>query len=245
MTVDGSVRLFAPAKLTTTLRVTGRRADGLHLIDAEMVALDWGDSLQVEPARSTTVELVDVRGQRISAEDTLIRRALELVGISARVVVTKRVPPGAGLGGGSADAAAILRWMGWPTSAAGLAEAATLGADVAFCLVGGRARVGGIGELVEPLAPTDPVPVVTLLTPNVVCSTPVVYARWDEMGGPSGGAGNDLEPAALSAFPEIAEARDALWRAAGLRPRLAGSGGTWFVDRHVDCAGAVRVRALA
>jgi 4-diphosphocytidyl-2-C-methyl-D-erythritol kinase len=146
------------------------------------------------------------------------------VGRSAHVAVEKHIPTGAGLGGGSADAAAVLRWAGCRDRDV----AASLGADVPFCLVGGRARVTGIGEIVEPL-PFE-ARTYTLLTPPFGCSTPAVYRAWDELGGPAGEAGNDLEPAALAVEPRLAEWRDRLGEATGQRPRLAGSGSTWFVE---------------
>lgn len=221
------VSVFAPAKLTLSLRIVGVRADGYHEIDAEMVTLDFGDQLDIEPGRSG-VEMIDGTsrphpGWGADDEDNLVRRALALAGRTARVTVAKAVPVGAGLGGGSADAAAVLRWAGFDDVKA----AASIGADVGFCLVGGRARVRGIGEIVEP-QPHRPERY-TLLIPPVACPTPAVYEAWDELGGPVGPNGNDLEPAALAAVPELARWRNELGEATGLAPRLAGSGGTWFV----------------
>ena len=218
-----TVQVVAPAKLTLSLRVTGRRADGYHLIDAEMVTLDLGDTVRIDPDGSG-VRIVFEGESRAGDEDDLVARALDLAGRRAGVVVHKVVPPGAGLGGGSADAAAVLRWAGVTDPR----RAVTIGADVAFCVVGGRARVRGIGEEVTALPHVDRT--LTLLTPPLHCSTPVVYRAWDELGGPTGDAGNDLEPAALHAYPELARFRDALAEATGQRPRLAGSGSTWFVE---------------
>ncbi len=213
--------LFAPAKLTVSLAVTGVRPDGMHEIDAEMVTLDFGDSLEVEEGDG--LEVVG-RPDLDLGPDNLIDRALRLVGRTAFVRLHKHIPPGAGLGGGSADAAAILRWAGF----ADLVAAAGIGADVAYCLHGGRARVRGIGEKVEPLDHIDQT--FTLFTPELFCSTPAVYRRWDELGAPAGDHGNDLEPAALDLVPEMADARDRLAQHCGQRPRLAGSGSTWFVE---------------
>ncbi|HLU41013.1 MAG TPA: 4-(cytidine 5'-diphospho)-2-C-methyl-D-erythritol kinase [Microthrixaceae bacterium] len=217
-----TVELLAPAKLTLGLRIVGVRPDGYHEIDAEMVSLDLCDRLVLSEGSGLTV----VRGEEATPgdPDDLVVRALGLVGRRAAVVLHKRIPAGAGLGGGSSDAAAILRWAGFDDPE----RASRLGADVPFCIRGGRARVRGIGERLEPL-PHQP-RTFTLLTPPVHCSTPVVYRRWDELGGPEGDHGNDLEPAALSAYPELAEHRDRLWELAGERPRLAGSGSTWFVE---------------
>ncbi len=214
--------LYAPAKLTLTLRITGARDDGYHLIDAEMVTLDFADRLDIGLGDSLVV--VDGDGARPGTPDDLVRRALRITGRVAAIRLSKRIPVGAGLGGGSADAAAILRWAGELDPAI----AASLGADVPFCVVGGRARVRGIGEIVEPL-PFEP-RTLTLLTPPFGCSTADVYRTWDTMGGPSGPHGNDLELAALAVEPRLAEWRTALAEVTGLEPRLAGSGSTWFVE---------------
>jgi len=104
--------------------------------------------------------------------ENLVVRALATVGRRARVRLSKRVPAGAGLGGGSSDAAAVLRWAG----ALDPAVAAGLGADVPFCVVGGRALVGGIGELVEPLGFEAFTAV--LVTPGLAVPTPEVYRAW-------------------------------------------------------------------
>jgi 4-diphosphocytidyl-2-C-methyl-D-erythritol kinase len=231
------LELRAPAKLTLSLRVTGVRADGFHLIDAEMVSLDLGDRLLLDPDGDGLVVVRDGVARPGGADD-LVARALRRVGRRAGVELHKRVPPGAGLGGGSSDAAAILRWAGVEDPLV----AAELGADVAFCVRGGRARVQGIGELLEPLAHRDQV--LTLLTPPLHCSTPVVYRAWDELGGPRGDHGNDLEPAALHAFPDLARWRDELADATGQRPRLAGSGSTWFVEGEHPGPGRVVARVI-
>jgi len=226
--------LTAPAKLTLSLRITGVRADGYHLIDAEMVTLDLADTLEIEEGHGVAISGAD----EIDPADNLITRALALVGRTARITVDKRIPPGAGLGGGSADAAAILHWAGY-TDVQGAAQ---LGADVPFCLVGGRARVQGIGELVQPLDYV--LRTLTLLIPPFGCSTPAVYQRWDEMGGPEGSKGNDLEPAALEVEPRLDQYRRELEEATGQTARLAGSGSTWFVEGAYPGGGRIVVRTM-
>jgi 4-diphosphocytidyl-2-C-methyl-D-erythritol kinase len=232
--------LVAPAKLTVSLRVVGVRDDGYHLIDAEMVTLDVVDTLFV--GEGDGLEIVDeASGEGLPVEtddDNLVRRALRLCDRRARVRVHKRIRAGAGLGGGSADAAAILRWAGYDD----VRKAATIGADVAFCLVGGRARVRGMGEIVEPLP--FAVRTYTLLTPPFGCSTPAVYAKWDALGGPHGAHGNDLEPAALDVEPRLAAYRDVLAKVSGRTPRLAGSGSTWFVEGAYPGEGRVLARTV-
>lgn len=215
----------APAKLTVSLRVTGVRGDGYHLIDAEMVTLDYGDVLEI--GEGDGLEVVGPWAAGVpGGPENLVRRALAVTGRRAFVRLDKRVPAGAGLGGGSADAAAVLRWAGCRD----LDVAAGLGADVAFSLVGGRARVGGVGEVIQPLPFVDRA--FTLLVPPLPVDTARVYRAWDELGGPAApdGSVNDLEPAALAVVPELAAWRDRLARATGHRPQLAGSGGSWFVE---------------
>jgi 4-diphosphocytidyl-2-C-methyl-D-erythritol kinase len=225
-----STILVAPAKLTFTLRVIGVRADGYHLIDAEMATLDLADELTVDRGRSG-LEVTGPYAEGVPVDGTnLVARALRRAGVTAWVRVEKRIPHGGGLGGGSADAAAVLRWAG----VTDVAIAAELGADVPFCLVGGRARVRGIGELVEPLS-FEP-RVVTLVVPPLAVSTPAVYRAWDELGGPAGEAGNDLEPAAIVVEPRLGAWRDRIGAATGERPVLAGSGAAWFVPGERDDA---------
>ncbi len=231
----------APAKLTVSLRVTGVRADGYHMIDAEMVTLDLADTLEFDPS-GEGIELVYAGpaaanpGLAVSTgPDNLVARALELVGRRARVRITKRIPAGAGLGGGSADAAAVLRWAGCDD----LDLAARLGADVPFCLLGGRARVGGIGDVVQPLSPVRRS--FTLVLPPLSCPTIDVYRAWDRLGGPTGPGSNDLERAAVEVVPELAAWRDVLADATKTRPQLAGSGSTWFVDGAFPGPGRVVV----
>jgi 4-diphosphocytidyl-2-C-methyl-D-erythritol kinase len=227
----------APAKLTVSLRITGVRADGYHLIDAEMVTLDYGDVLSFSDGDG--LEVVGPHAAGVpTGEDNLVRRALAAVGRRAFVRLDKQVPAGAGLGGGSSDAAAVLRWAG----CADAGVAAGLGADVAFCLVGGRARVCGVGEVVEPLPPVART--FTLLIPPVPVSTPTVYRAWDGLGGAPApdGSVNDLEAAALVVAPALAEWRDQLAAVSGKRPQLAGSGCTWFVEGEFAGEGRIVAR---
>jgi 4-diphosphocytidyl-2-C-methyl-D-erythritol kinase len=222
---ESPIVVSAPAKLTLDLRVTGVRDDGYHLIDAEMVTLDWADSLTITPdGDGLTADGPFASGMPLD-HTNLVAKALRLVDCVAAVHLHKQIPHGGGLGGGSADAAAILRWAGYTD----LEGASRLGADVSFCLVGGRARVRGIGEIVEPL-PFEPLDV-TLVIPPIAVSTPAVYGAWDAMGGPRG-EHNDLEPAALQLVPELVRWRDRIREAAGTQPTLAGSGATWFLRGH-------------
>jgi 4-diphosphocytidyl-2-C-methyl-D-erythritol kinase len=209
-----------------------------------MVSLSLADELELRhdaEGLEVVVEGTARAGLEVAAgASNLVARALELVGRQAQVRLHKRIPAGAGLGGGSSDAAAVLRWAGVRPDQSGLTLAAGLGADVPFCLVGGRARVTGIGEVVEPLEPED-IGFTLLLVPFGV-PTAEVYRRWDSMGGPEGEAGNDLESAAVEVEPRLRLWRDAFGEAAGATPHLAGSGSTWFVEgEHPELAGPFEV----
>ena len=230
--------VLAPAKVTLSLRVSGVRPDGFHEIDAEMVSVDLSDELAFDEGDALVV--VDESGGAgvgvPAGETNLVARALRAVGRRAAVRLVKRIPAGGGLGGGSSDAAAVLRWAG----VADVSVAASLGADVPFCLRGGRARVTGIGDVLEPLAFVERT--LTLSTPPFGCSTPAVYRAWDELGGPAADGPNDLEPAALAVEPRLARWRDRLGDATGQVPVLAGSGSTWFVEGdYPDCVPGARV----
>ena len=201
-----------------------------------MVSLNLYDELTITPgARGVT--FIDERNGGVPIDidpyDNLVTRAAALAGVELGATVRKRIPAQAGLGGGSADAAAVLRWAGFTD----VERAGSIGVDIAFCLAGGRARVSGIGEIIEPLEYLDLS--FTIVTPNLACSTPEVYAKWDELGGPMGENGNDLEPAALAVVPDLAESRDELGDATGQTPRLAGSGSSWFVEGEFPDAGTV------
>ncbi len=224
-------RLRAPAKLTVSLRVTGVRTDGYHELDAEMVTLDLADELEIDEGGSglTVAVAPGVRADGLPRPgQNLVERALAACGRDAAVRLTKRIPLGGGLGGGSADAAAVLRWAG----CADPDVAVHLGADVPFCLTGGRARVEGVGERVTPL-PFEARDYLLLLPPFGV-ETARAYRAWDQ--DPRHEAPNSLTNAALAVEPRLARWRDALGELAGSEPALAGSGSTWFVE--VTGAGA-------
>jgi 4-diphosphocytidyl-2-C-methyl-D-erythritol kinase len=233
-------RVLAPAKLTLSLEVTGVRPDGYHELRAEMVTVDLADELEFDESRSgLTVEAAPgSRGADLAAAsgggggaggvggadaENLVVRALRETGRTAGVHLTKRIPVGGGLGGGSADAAAVLRWAG----CADPSVAERLGADVPFCLAGGRALVEGIGERVTPL-PYERRTFLMVVPPFGV-ETALVYRAWDEAPVGDGGA-KTLTAAALAVEPRLSAWRDALGQLAGAVPTLAGSGSTWFVE---------------
>jgi len=217
---------LAPAKLTLSLAVTGVRPDGFHELRAEMVALSLADELTFTEGGSGLTVTADsgTRGEKLEGlEGNLITRALAATGRQAAVRLVKRIPLGGGLGGGSSDAAAVLRWAGCTDPAVAVA----LGSDVPFSVAGGRALVEGIGERVTPL------PFVArqflLLVPPFGVDTAAVYAAWDRAGGPAH-ATNALTGPALEVEPRLAPWRNALGELTGTEPQLAGSGSTWFTE---------------
>ena len=189
------MKVFAPAKVNLGLRVLGTRADGFHALDSVVALLGFGDDVELEPAETTTLEMLD-DGVSLGAlpadiERNLAVRAVRLLerevgrSLPTRIRIVKRIPLGGGLGGGSTDAAAVLRGMNdlW---ALGLscerlcALGAELGSDVPLFLLDGTVRMTGRGETVERL-PMDNAPPLWLVLANdgSHCSTPQVYGAWD------------------------------------------------------------------
>lgn len=221
--------LLAPAKLTWYLEVGARRADGLHELRAEMVSLDFADRVLIDGAE----DYVRFAGRFSSLaldDDNLVTRALGLVGRRAGVTVEKFVPPGGGLGGGSADAAAILRWAGGVSADVAL----TLGGDVPFCQLGGRALVEGAGEVLTALAHEERAVTLALLSFGV--NTRECYQAFDELcaRGDRPTGRNHLVAAARLVEPRLAETMDWLRATLGERVQLAGSGSTLFVEGHLE-----------
>lgn len=256
----------APAKVNLYLRVLGRRAgDGHHLLDSLVAfagaAADHVVAMPAEHDLTLTVEgpFAAALASEDSAGNLVLRaaRALaEAAGPSrarrgAALRLTKRVPVAAGLGGGSADAAAALRTLdrlwGLGLGEARLAGiAAGLGADVPVCLAGRPARLGGAGEILRP-APPLPACGLLLVNPGLPLATPAVFAaRQGAFSAPAelpaqgwtdaaalardlAPLGNDLEPAAIALCPVVAEVLAALRALPScLLARMSGSGATCF-----------------
>lgn len=211
---------FAHAKINWSLAVSGRREDGYHLLDTLMQTISVFDTLSFAPAEALTLETEgDIK---VPGADNLVLRAARLLrealGVQkgAAIRLTKRIPAGAGLGGGSADAAAALHGLNalWALGLSTEALArlgARLGADIPFCLTGGFARVQGIGERVLPLPDTEPYHL-ALIWPGQALSTPAVFSAYDrqeDRGGSSSVCGAHVK---LSRGQEILRERPALDR---------------------------------
>ena len=246
------MRLFAPAKVNLALHVTGRRADGYHLLDSAVVFAGLGDHLTLEPSDALALTVTGPRAGGVPADRrNLVWRAAELFpqGRGAAITLEKRLPHAGGLGGGSADAAAALRGLSalWSRPLPRADEILSLGADVPVCVAGRPMRMSGIGETLAPLPPMPEVWLV-LVNAGVEVPTGAVFAAlhgrenpplpalpeagWPDAGALAAwlrGARNDLEPAARSEVPGIGAVLDALDARPGcLMARMSGSGGTCF-----------------
>ena len=251
------LREAAPAKVNLYLHVTGRRADGYHLLDSLAVFGPAADGLSLAPAEALSLALDGRFGAALEAEpDNLVLRAARALaaaaGVPARaaMVLTKRLPVASGIGGGSADAAAALRGLdrlwGLRLGEARLAAiAAPLGADIPVCVASRPARMGGVGEVLS-AAPAIPACGLLLVNPGVALATPAVFkartgdftppaglpAAWPDaatMAGNLARLRNDLEAPAIALCPAVAEVLAALRALPGcLLARMSGSGATCF-----------------
>jgi len=242
---SSAIELAAPATLNLFLEILGRRPDGYHELDSVFAEIDLHDTVRVEPspALSLTVEGLPAP----AGPENLAWRAAEALGVPARIHLVKRIPQGAGLGGGSSDAAAVLRGLGRglpPERLHGIAR--SLGADVPFFLTGGTARCRGVGDLVEPLEGGGGREFLLLL-PDLHVSTAAVYAageplltgrrhkstvfaqRYLHQAGRHGVPYfNRLQGAAESLVPELLEVREEAEGMFGVTFTMSGSGSAYF-----------------
>ncbi len=258
----------ARAKLNLCLHVTGRRADGYHLLDSLVVFPALGDRLWAEPATGLSLSVCGPFADQLPADgDNLVLRAAALFGTGAALRLEKNLPAAGGIGGGSADAAATLRLMARMLDAP-LPEARrtlALGADVPVCVESRPARMAGIGEQITPLAPL-PTLWCVLVNPGAACPTPAVFAALERRDGsplpeiPARFADaealldylfatrNDLEAPARRLVPAIGEALEALAASGAALARMSGSGATCFglfEDEGAALSAAERLRAAA
>ena len=248
----------APAKINLALHVTGRRADGYHLLESLVVFSNYGDRLRAEPAEADAFYVTGPFATALpSDESNLVLRARDLLrrhlGKAAEQPVTlrleKNLPVASGIGGGSSDAAAALgllaRFWGIELDREELkAFGLRLGADVPMCLAARPLLARGIGDVLKPLEAFPPLPLL-LVNPGLPLSTPAVFAALMRRDNPplpplnstSGmeemvdwlrGARNDLEAPALSLAPEIGGVLSLLRAEGALIARMSGSGATCF-----------------
>jgi 4-diphosphocytidyl-2-C-methyl-D-erythritol kinase len=250
----------APAKINLYLHITGRREDGYHTLESLVVFAGVGDTVEVMPSPALELSVSGPFAAALSREaDNLVLRAARALAdatgreAQASIQLTKNLPVAAGLGGGSADAAATLLglcefWKVAPDAETLAALALRLGADVPACLAREPVLVSGIGEDVRP-APRLPECHVVLVNPGISLSTPEVFAKFAEQGlygaepesfsvalGDAESLAealrqrrNDLEAPAIALAPVIKEVLEALSHSPGcLLARMSGSGASCF-----------------
>jgi 4-diphosphocytidyl-2-C-methyl-D-erythritol kinase len=268
---------LAPAKINLFLRVTGRRPDGYHLLDSVFVPLTIYDHVGLGVRQSSAPEVLlrcNEPGLGPDDRNLAVRAAQHFMAefnLTAEVMIDlrKQIPVGAGLGGGSSDAGAVLRMMARLFAVKDhtrmLEVAVRLGADVPFFLSPQPAHVRGIGELIEPLSGLTPLDLV-IAVPPVSVSTAEIFqllqsADWS---GPAtaetlsalsperlapGVLINDLEGVAVKRWPVIAELKSALEQAGAAGAAMSGSGGAVFgifqsAAEAAHAADALRQRPL-
>ncbi|SLN68068.1 4-diphosphocytidyl-2-C-methyl-D-erythritol kinase [Pseudoruegeria aquimaris] len=262
-----TVREFAPAKINLSLHVTGRRADGYHLLDSLVAFCSVGDWILAGKAPEMRLAVAGPRaeGVPLGPENLVLRAAGLMAGAPAALTLEKHLPAAAGIGGGSSDAAATLRALSRLHDAPLPAPEAVLGlgADVPVCLAGRGCRMGGIGERIAPLeAPLPPLGVV-LVNPGIDVPTPAVFKAlavrdnapmpealpplraFDPVVAFLAAQRNDLEAPARAIAPAIGEvlAAIAATKGCGLA-RMSGSGATCFGLYETEAAAASAAEAL-
>ncbi len=244
------MRAAAFAKVNLALAVFPRSADGFHPLRGIFQSVSLADEIGIEPASEDGITIIG--GEAPADESNLAWRAVDAVRRTARVsvpvaiTISKRIPSGSGLGGGSADAAAALGLMSNRFHLDGettveLAE--SLGADVPFSFAGGTKLVEGRGERIRAFEPLSDF-AIGLVVPPFALSTPAVFGEWDRLGGPAGDVmddrhlppslrgglpiRNDLLPAAVSLDSRVAEWRDDIASRWGTGVAMTGSGSALF-----------------
>ena len=263
----------APAKINLFLRVTGKRADGYHELDSIFLPIAWTDIVRIEtrPSATPQVNLIcDIPAIADSASNLASRAAhafMQEYGLAAEVLIDlrKHIPIGAGLGGGSSDAGAVLRMLaamfGVPIDARLAGVAVKLGADVPFFLDPRPARVRGIGEVIEPLTAMPRLHLLVAV-PRVEVPTGAVFRalKPENWSGPAANSDleailagavaqahlvNDLANPAMAQFPEIAALKAILEEEGAVAAAMSGSGGAVFgiyPDATAANAAAAQVR---
>lgn len=247
----------APAKVNLTLHVVGKRPDGYHLLDSLVAFAGVGDTLEFETSDALDLEVTGPTAAQIPEGENIVLKAARLLAEAAGgpprgafIRLTKRLPVAAGIGGGSADAAAALKGLMLLWDIALPAEtlnrvALSIGADVPVCLAGTPTRMMGVGEVLEP-APALPPAWLVLVNPMVPLHTPAVFkartAAFSEADplkiSPADAKAlaealatrrNDLTPPAVALEPVVGEVLAAIAETPGcLLPRMSGSGATCF-----------------
>jgi 4-diphosphocytidyl-2-C-methyl-D-erythritol kinase len=261
---------LAPAKINLALHVTGRRADGYHLLESLVVFAELGDRITVAASAEDSFFVVgpfagdvplDNGNLVLRARDALRSAFPESTTQPVSIALEKNLPVASGIGGGSSDAAATMRALKrlWriPTDVAALGRLALpLGADLPMCLAGHPLVARGIGEELDPVSHFPALPMV-LVNPGIAVETPKVFRALASRDNPAlapldsadtvldwlATSRNDLEPAAISIEPSIAQVLAALRGSGAAFARMSGSGATCF-GIFDSAAAAARAAAM-
>lgn len=238
----------APAKVNLSLHITGRRADGYHLLDSLVVFTEIGDSVQAVPSdKGLSLQVTGPEANGLTGEgDNLVLRAAQVMRSDGlALTLDKHLPVASGIGGGSSDAAATLRLIARMTGRPLPDDVLSLGADVPVCLTAQPCRMRGIGDLVT-LVPPLPQMAMVLVNPRIGVSTPAVFNALKARDNPAMPADlpawagfdalidwlavqrNDLQAPACNLVPAIGHVLTALRDAGSALSRMSGSGATCF-----------------
>lgn len=242
-----TVRIFAPAKINLTLHVTGQRNDGYHLLDSLVVFADIGDHVSVANGRGHKLSISGPEAAGVPVNGNSILHAAQFMECDGLAFdLEKNLPTAAGIGGGTADAAAALRGIAQLRNLKVPQDVAVLGADVPVCMRGRATRMSGIGDVLQE-APDLPRLWAVLVNPRVAVATPAVFTALERRVNPAmptdipafptardmaawlAKQRNDLQPAAIKIQPVISEVLARLRATQGqLLVRMSGSGATCF-----------------
>jgi len=245
------ISVTAHAKVNLTLHVVGQLPNGYHNLQSLVGLTDFGDQIYLSPASGFEFQVTGPFSQGIPLDDrNLVVRAAQFMAnkysreLECKVVLEKKLPMASGIGGGSSDAAAVMKALSqyWSVPLPNVDELMALGADIPVCMSSGLTLMEGAGEQVTPLAP-PPAWGLLLINPNVGVSTPAVFDALSRKNNPKMervtehchdigwlcNQRNDLEPPAVAMVPEVAAVLDAI----SITPhckvaRMSGSGATCF-----------------
>jgi 4-diphosphocytidyl-2-C-methyl-D-erythritol kinase len=251
--------MLAFAKINLSLSVLFRRSDGYHEIESLAQTVDLADRVSVELSNGAVRvdnDLDELRGTDLAERAAAAILAKRGVDCGARIRVRKGIPAGAGLGGGSSDAAAVLWSLNQlvrpPLPPAELLDlAAQVGSDVPLFLVGGRVHLSGRGARVTAQAPC-PRETFVLIVPPVHCETARVYGRWKPTAAEGGGTRhrgltmgeNALLDPALSLYPELRKYYSTVSRLDALYAGMSGSGSSFYAAFRAEPAAQAAARAI-
>ena len=251
MPTSKTIKVTAHAKVNLTLHVVGQRADGYHELHSLVCLTEFGDQIHLSPTAEFSFQVIGPYAAGIPVDESnLVVQAAKFMAqshsksLDCQIILEKKLPMASGIGGGSSDAAAVMRALSqyWSVSLPNLDELMALGADIPVCMNKGLTLMQGAGEDVTQLS-AAPNWGVVLVNPNVGVSTPAVFDALNSKQNPSmqdvaancvdiawlGDQRNDLEPPAIAMVPEVATVIEAISAAPQCRvARMSGSGATCF-----------------